>query len=190
MPGLPSFIIPCLWLLLVVVWLVGALRTKRVVRRQPVGGQLVQRVLALSGWCLLAWRATGVGPLGRRFVRPGPGAAWTGVVLTAAGVALAIWARFVLAGNWSFNPAVKESHELVVRGPYAVVRHPIYSGISLAVLGTAIAIGEVRGLVAFLLILIAWRIKWPVEERFMAEQFGDAYAAYRRRVRAILPGVW
>ncbi len=190
MPRTPWVFIPYLWLLLAIVWLVGALRTKRVVRRQPIGGQLLQRVLTLSTWCLLGFPATGVGPLGWRFLTPGSGVAWTGVGLTAAGVALAIWARVILGGNWSFNVTVKESHELVLRGPYAVVRHPIYSGLSLAVLGTALVVGEVRGLVALVLVLTAWRLKWPVEERFMIEQFGDQYRAYMRRVRAIMPGLW
>jgi protein-S-isoprenylcysteine O-methyltransferase Ste14 len=186
----PWILLRDLWIFIVVVWLVGALRTKPIARRQPLAFQLVHRTLALAGWVMLAWPATAVGPLGWRFVKPDPAVVWVGVALTAAGIALSVWARVTLAGNWSANVTVKEAHELVVRGPYALVRHPIYSGITLACVGTAVAIGEVRGLAAVALVLGAWRLKWAAEERLMTEQFGDQYRDYRRRVRAIVPGLW
>lgn len=70
------------------------------------------------------------------------------------------------------------------------MRHPIYAGFSLAALGTAITIGEVRGLIAVVLSVIAWRMKWGVEEVYMRERFGEKYAGYKRRVKAIVPGIW
>ncbi|OYV67223.1 MAG: hypothetical protein B7Z72_09980 [Gemmatimonadetes bacterium 21-71-4] len=61
---------------------------------------------------------------------------------------------------------------------------------SLAAVGTALAIGQLRGVVAVGLMLLAWRLKWPIEERFMIEEFGDRYLDYRKRVSAIIPGIW
>lgn len=186
----PWSVIRDLWLLILVVWLVGALRAKPAVRRQPLRQQLLQRALTITAWVLLLVPAMAVGPLGRRFVAPGAGVAWTGVAVTAIGIAIAFWARATLGGNWSANVTVKVSHQLVVHGPYAYVRHPIYSGLSLAIAGTALAVGEVRGVLALAVVLLAWRVKWPAEERFMVEQFGDGYRDYRRRVKALIPGVW
>lgn len=75
-------------------------------------------------------------------------------------------------------------------GPYAVVRHPIYAGLTLALLGTAVAFGEVRGLVAVALAVIGWRLKFRLEEAFMTEQFGSEYLGYKRRVKGLIPFVW
>ncbi len=186
----PASVLRDLWLLLFAVWVIGALRTKPTVRRQPLWQRLVQRALTITTWVLLLVPAMGVGPLGWRFVVQGPGVAWAGVAVTAVGLVIAFWARATLADNWSGNVTLKMSHELVLRGPYAYVRHPIYSGITLAVAGTALAVGEVRALLALGVILVAWRIKWPVEERFMVDQFGDGYRDYRRRVKALIPGIW
>ncbi|MDE3174128.1 MAG: isoprenylcysteine carboxylmethyltransferase family protein [Gemmatimonadota bacterium] len=186
----PGALLRDLWLIIVAVWLVGALFTKRTVRREPIGFTLVQRILAVSAYVLLLWSRIPIPWLHWRFVRQGPGWGYAGVAVTALGIGLAIWARLLLGGNWSANVTVKESHELIQTGPYRFVRHPIYSGVSLAVAGTALAMGEVRGVLALAFALAAWRVKWPVEEQFMIEQFGDRYLEYRQRVRAIIPGVW
>jgi len=186
----PGALLRNLWLALLLVWLAGALSTKRVVRRQPAAQRLAQVALGITALALLFVSSLNVGWLGWRFVKQGPGVEYAGVAITVAGMALAVWARVVLGRNWSGNVTVKADHELVQRGPYRLVRHPIYSGVTLALLGTAVSVGEVRALLAVLVVLLAWRIKWPVEERFMIEQFGDQYLQYRRRVKAIVPGLW
>jgi protein-S-isoprenylcysteine O-methyltransferase len=186
----PGSLIVDLWLLLLAVWLVGAIGAKRIARRQSAGSRVVQMLLVVSAYFLLFDSDTAIGWLGWRFTKQSAGSVWTGVALTAAGVALAIWARAVLGGNWSATVTVKNDHELVQRGPYRLVRHPIYSGFSLAAVGTALAIGQLRGVVAVALMLVSWRLKWPIEERFMTEEFGDRYRQYRQRVSAIIPGIW
>ena len=75
-------------------------------------------------------------------------------------------------------------------GPYAIVRHPIYSGFMLATLGTAITLGQVGGLVSLALIVISWGYKARLEESFMIEQFGAEYEEYRRHVHGLIPGIW
>ncbi len=186
----PGTLILSLWLLLLAVWLAGAFTAKRIARRQSAGSRAVQMLLVVSAYVLLFDSDTAIGWLGRRFAKPGVGTAWTGAALTAAGVAIAIWARAILGGNWSAAVTVKNDHEFVERGPYRLVRHPIYSGFSLAAVGTALAIGQLRGVVAVGLMLLGWRLKWPIEERFMVEEFGDRYREYRKRVRALIPGIW
>ncbi len=179
-----------LWTLILVVWLIGAFTSKHSVRRQGIGPRLVQLALLGSAVVLLSSRRFAVSWLAWRFAKPSAGLVWAGVAITAAGIGFALWARFTIGRNWSGDVTIKADHELVLHGPYRIVRHPIYSGITLALLGTAIAMGEVRGLLAVVLGIVAWRIKWPSEERFMLEEFGDRYADYRRRVSALIPGIW
>ena len=110
-----------------------------------------------------------------------------GAALTFAGIAFAIWARVWIAGNWSSDVTLKRNHELIVSGPYAFVRHPIYTGILLALTGTALAVGEWRGLLAVVLAGAAFWRKLGIEEAVMRRQFGEAYTGYAERVSALIP---
>ncbi|MBV9755552.1 MAG: isoprenylcysteine carboxylmethyltransferase family protein, partial [Alphaproteobacteria bacterium] len=89
--------------------------------------------------------------------------------------------------NWSAEATIKQGHELVRTGPYRWTRHPIYSGILLAFLGSAVALGEWRGLVALALITASFLHKLGIEERLMATRFPDAYARFRAEVPALVP---
>ena len=111
-------------------------------------------------------------------------------MITALGVAFALAARFFLGKNWSGWVTVKKGHQLIRSGPYAVVRHPIYSGVLLGILGTAIVVGEVRGLVAMAFAALGLGLKSFQEERFMEEEFGSEYRDYTRRVKAMIPLLW
>jgi protein-S-isoprenylcysteine O-methyltransferase Ste14 len=82
---------------------------------------------------------------------------------------------------------IKQGHELITTGPYAVVRHPIYTGILTGFLGMAIAISQVRGFLVFVLIFLAFWIKLRMEEQWMRSQFGEAYATYARQTAALVP---
>ncbi len=112
-----------------------------------------------------------------------------GFVLTVAGIALAIWARILLGTNWSGMVTLKEGHELIRKGPYAFVRHPIYSGLLLALLGTAIYMGRWEGFLGFAIAFATWFFKSRIEEKFMVDYFGDRYRGYRREVKALIPGL-
>ncbi len=112
------------------------------------------------------------------------------VVITLLGLSLAIWARVVLGGNWSGSVTFKEDHELIERGPYAFVRHPIYTAMVLMFLGTALASGALGGFVGLPIIFVSFWIKFRQEEALMIEHFGDRYRAYVKRVSAIVPFVF
>lgn len=111
-------------------------------------------------------------------------------VMHILGFGFAIWARLHLGRNWSLGVQLKEGHTLIRTGPYALVRHPIYTGLLLVVLGKAIGQGKVAGFVAFAILLIEWKRKSLFEERFMVENFGGEYERYRAEVRGLIPGVW
>jgi protein-S-isoprenylcysteine O-methyltransferase Ste14 len=114
---------------------------------------------------------------------------WTGLVITAMGIAFSVWARLWIGRNWSGTVTIKEQHELIQNGPYGLVRHPIYSGFLLAFLGTAITVGELHGLMGFPMVVLGWGLKARLEESFMTQQFGPAYLDYKRRVKSLVPFV-
>lgn len=179
-----------LWLSLAIVWLVGAITAKRTARTQSPGSRLLQLIPEVAAFFLLFGRDIWPRWLRWRFVpEQAVAPVWIGLALMVAGIAFAIWARLWIGRNWSGRVTIKEEHELIQNGPYAIVRHPIYSGILLAVLGTAWVHGEVRGLLALLLAALGWGFKLRTEEAFMAQQFGSAYLDYKRRVKALVPFV-
>ncbi len=190
MPFSPFQGIRVAWLLIGVIWLAAAFTNKQTARRQPVGSLIVHTLLLGLVFNLVFNDLFGRGVLGARFLSDSAAARWMGFVVTVAGIALAIWARFSLGRNWSGTVTVKHDHELVRYGPYSLVRHPIYSGLSLALLGTVLAIGEVRGLLALALLVFEFKRKSLMEERFMIEQFGSEYVEYRGEVKALIPFVW
>jgi protein-S-isoprenylcysteine O-methyltransferase Ste14 len=139
--------------------------------------------LVMSDYCR-------IGLLGERFLPDDAAVAWGGVVLLAAGLGFAGWARWHLGQYWNTRIAIQEDHQLVRTGPYALVRHPIYTGIILGMLGTATAVGERRGLLAVLLLLGIYLWKIPREESWLLRQLGAQYAQYRREVKAVIPFVF
>jgi protein-S-isoprenylcysteine O-methyltransferase Ste14 len=177
------------WAVLCLVWAVGLAFTRRTVRSQPWGARLFHSALVLLGFTLLMNARFHAGWLGERFVAPSQGAAVLGLALTMIGCLFAIWARITLGQNWSGRATVKAGHELITTGPYAVARHPIYTGLLTACGGTAIGYGEVRCLIGLVLIAAGFAVKIGQEERLMLETFPGAYTAYRQRVKALIPGV-
>jgi protein-S-isoprenylcysteine O-methyltransferase Ste14 len=177
------------WLLVGIYWLVTALRAKPVARRERLLTRVVHLAIMTVACVLLFSGSARVGVLGARPLPESAGSGWAGLGLTVAGCAFAVWARAWLGPNWSATVTRKQGHELVRSGPYAVVRHPIYAGLLLAILGTALALGEVRGLVALALAFVGWFTKARTEERFLVEEFGDRYLRYRREVKQLIPFV-
>jgi len=184
----PVRVVNALWIVLMTVWAVGALHASPAVRRQRMRSRLTYTLLLVAA-SLLMWRRP-FGPLRWRFVPHAELVGWIGVGVAVMGIALAIAARVFLGRHWSGAVTVKKDHELIRRGPYAVVRHPIYSGILLGLLGTAMVVGEVRVLIGVAVFAIGFRVKSLTEEQFMEEQFGGEYRDYKSRVKALIPWVW
>jgi protein-S-isoprenylcysteine O-methyltransferase Ste14 len=184
----PRLAIPALWTAWLVVWLAAAPFAKPARWREPVWARLLDRAPMLLCALLLIPDTRHLWPAAffDRFRGQGLLPPWFGATLVAAGLAFAVWARLHLGRNWSGRVAVKEDHALVTSGPYAIVRHPIYSGLLAALLGTALAIGEWRGLLAVVCALVGFLRRIGVEERRMAETFAE-YEAYRRTTPALFP---
>jgi protein-S-isoprenylcysteine O-methyltransferase Ste14 len=175
------------WMIFGLVWLVAALRTKRTLQRESIGSRLTYTIPVVAAFYILLGNDINWGWLQNRLYPGSIAIAATGVALTAAGIAVAIWARFYIGQNWSGTVTIKVGHQLIRTGPYAWVRHPIYSGILLASLGTALVRREPRGLIALALLWIAFSIKSRREEAFMRQTFGPEYDAYSNTTGALLP---
>ncbi|MGO9434039.1 MAG: methyltransferase family protein [Terracidiphilus sp.] len=181
------------WGALALVWLAGVAFTKRTVRTQPPGTRLFQLAVAALGFLLLSRHCRDWFPYEWLFVRFAPHTAAiadAALLLTVVGCGFAIWARLTLGRNWSGRVTVKADHELVTTGPYAVARHPIYTGLLLALVGTALAVGQWRGIVAVIVILMAFVLKMAQEEKMMMQTFPAEYPQYRQRVKALIPGIF
>jgi len=180
-------LVPSLWAIWLIYWVVAALRTKQIAREEDIRSRLSHHVPLILGAVLLGVPRIFGATLEQRYHPHTFGWFLAGAVLVAIGLAFSILARAWLGGNWSSMVTLKQDHELIRSGPYAIVRHPIYTGLLVALLGTAIVVGKWRALIGLALFVIAIVRKLTIEERFMSEQFGEAYARYREQVPALLP---
>ena len=178
------------WLILVLYWIVTSFRVKAVKERVgPRGLLVVLRLLVIGAlfYFLVNWSREGWGILGRRFLQNTLTVRVVGDVIVLAGLIVAIWARTVLGGNWSSSVTFKENHELIERGPYRLVRHPIYTGILTMTLGTAIVAGRVAAFLGLIFFFVIFWLKSLKEEHLLTKHFPEAYPAYKARTKALIP---
>ena len=184
-----AYLILGLWLLWMAIWLLSAGVTKKNVRRESLASRLSYTVpLWIAAWLLISrqlpWAA-----LNERFV---PLAEWPfvlGTALVVLGLAFAVWARVFLGRNWSAAVTLKQGHELIRSGPYRWVRNPIYTGILIAIAGSALARGQWGGVLAHVFAFASFWYKARIEERVLHDAFGAEYDAYRREVKSLIPFV-
>jgi len=120
---------------------------------------------------------------------PSPTLGWIAAAIVVLGICFAIWARLTLGKNWSPKPSMKERHELVTNGPYAYVRHPIYTGMLLAVFGTALT-GSYFAIMVLVLASVVFLSRIPREEKIMLDLFPNEYPSYQARTKRLIPLVW
>ena len=180
-------ILKWMWVAFAIHWLIEARGTRKTEVSESVwfrvlrlGILLITFVLLLSPWLRMGW-------LGRRFAPENAIGRGVGLTLTVAGLLLGIWARRTLGAYWSDRVALKVDHQLIRGGPYAHLRHPIYSGVLLAVAGTALAIAEWRGVVALVLLGANYVVKAKREDRILAARFGENFAEYKRQAGFLTP---
>jgi protein-S-isoprenylcysteine O-methyltransferase Ste14 len=125
-----------------------------------------------------------------RIIPDSPLAGITGIVLTLAGLGFSAWARLQLGKYWSSMVMIKVGHRIIKTGPYRIVRNPMYTGLFIAYVGAAIAIGELLAFAALGIGIAAVWIKIKAEEEILLEKFGEEYLQYKREVRAaIIPWI-
>ena len=182
-------VVTLIWLALTVYYAITADSTKQSVRKEPGAARIFHTLLMGAVFGLLFSHDLRVGRLGVRLMT-WEKADYVGLALVIVGAALAIWARRTLGPNWSAIVRVQEEHEVVHRGPYRLLRHPIYTGGLTAMLGTAIVEGEVGCFIAVVLACVTWWLKARMEEEFLAQHFGDDYRQYQQHTWQFIPFVF
>ena len=184
----PDVVLPAVWAAWWLSWLAAAAWSDRPVTRPPRRRQIVYRLMAMAGVVLL------FGPYRHEFRselilwRTPIAVSWILVAIACAGLAFTWWARIHLGRLWSTSVTRKADHRIVDTGPYGIVRHPIYTGISLAAFATAVMRGTAAGWAGAAVMTLGWYVKARLEESFLREQLGaEAYGAYARRVPMPVP---
>jgi protein-S-isoprenylcysteine O-methyltransferase Ste14 len=181
---------PVVWIVFLVYWQVKAANTKTTRRLEPALSRILRVLVFTIVIILLSTTWIPLPLLYRQLWPVGLWPFWLGAAVTIAGILFAVWAREHLGRNWSRSVTIKEDHELITTGPYAVVRHPIYTGILAGFLGMAIAVSQVRGVVASILIFFVLWAKFRMEEQWMRSQFGETYAEYAHQTAALVPYIF
>ena len=188
------------WVIFLLVWAISAFNVKPDVREargriwRPFWLAALVGAISLGVVAVRAAKGTahvthfGL-PFAHGIFRESTGRGWAAAALSVLGVSIAVWARAHLGRNWSAQPAVKVHHELVTTGPYAYVRHPIYTGLTLMALGNALT-GSIRGICVFLVAGLLFVSRIGREERIMLNLFPEAYPAYQVRTKKLIPWVW
>jgi protein-S-isoprenylcysteine O-methyltransferase Ste14 len=187
-PLLYRHLILWVWTAWALYWLTAAVGNKATLRGEPLSSRLAYALPLILGGVLLGWpQLPGAALLDLRLWPRLPLTYGAGLALLLGGLAFAVWARVQLGRNWSGAVTVKQGHELIRSGPYRHVRHPIYTGILAAVLGTAICSGTVRAALGLTIIAIALTRKLRREEALLRELFPDQYPQYCAEVPALVP---
>jgi protein-S-isoprenylcysteine O-methyltransferase Ste14 len=177
------------WLVFLVYWIVAAFRVNKMRSPEPPARRIIFILLIVISLILFNGDPRYFGPLNMRFVHRGFWVASTGALLTVLGIAFAIWARNHIGRFWSGSVAIREDHQLIRSGPYSRIRHPIYTGILVALAGTTLAVGNYRALLAFVLVLVSLIYKARLEEALLTREFGPAFDDHRRHTGFFLPRV-
>ena len=171
------------WAAFWIYWLVAAFSAKRGHVRWSRELR-IRALVALGAVVLIRLGAFRDGDL-----NSDPWRAGIGLLLFALGLGFAIWARSEIGRNWGTPMSQKDEPELVMSGPYSLVRHPIYSGILVAGVGTAVALSWL-GIIAVALAAMYFAYSATVEERYLTEQFPDTYPRYRRSTKMLVPFIF
>lgn len=179
-----------LWLAFYIFWIGWAVTSKKTAHYNRQGFGIVIRIgIILSIFLFIRLQRSGVLPVARNIFRGYPVIETTGMAVCVLGFALAIWARIYLGRNWGIPMSLKEEPELVTSGPYHVIRHPIYTGILLAALGTIFSIGIV-GVAPFIFFCIYFIYSTYQEDKLMASQFPQTYPAYKEHTKRLIPFIF
>ena len=187
-PMTPQFAINYLWIIWAASWLIAAFWSDRSAKRPGLRAELLYRVVTFAGVALL------FGVFTRSYRGPwrlwyfDSGINWVLCAICALGFAFCWWARLHLGRLWSGWVSKKEGHRIIDTGPYAIVRHPIYTGIILSAFATAAMKGTAFALLGAAVMTLGFWIKARLEERFLRSELGaQSYDAYRRRVPMLVP---
>ena len=184
----PEVAIRIIWFVWWVSWLAAAAWSDRAVKRPPRRSQIVYRLLAAGGAILLFGLYQHDIRAERLLWQSPISFSWLTAAIVCLGLLFTWWARIHLGRLWSSSVGRKADHRVVDTGPYAIVRHPIYTGISVASFATAAMRGTALAWLGAGVMTLGWYVKARMEEEFLREELGaEAYGAYERRVPMLVP---
>jgi protein-S-isoprenylcysteine O-methyltransferase Ste14 len=183
----PATAVTALWTLWVLAWLVAAPATAPSLLRQAASSRLAHAIPTSAGAALLLVPVRHPAILADPLFEVTRGTAWLGVAVVAAGVGFAGWARIALGRFWSIAVTLKAEHRLIRTGPYSWVRHPIYTGLLVALGSSAVLRGTAIAFAGLVLLLLGFLLKIRQEERLLLEHFGASYEVYQTEVPALIP---
>ncbi|HVY69240.1 MAG TPA: isoprenylcysteine carboxylmethyltransferase family protein [Verrucomicrobiae bacterium] len=187
MPLLRHWLIPALWGVWGAYWWLASRKTTQTRSAEAPATRLVHLMLIYAAFGLMLAPGLRNSPLGGRWLPDTAAVFWIGAGIVTAGLGFAAWARVHLGQYWSGTITLKAGHRLIRTGPYALARHPIYTGFVTGIAGTAVALGEWRGLLGAAFVITAYLRKIRIEERWLTTEFGEEYARYQREVKALVP---
>lgn len=174
-----------LWNAMLIVWLVLWFGMKRAKKRETPFERLQHVIpVLLAFWLVFDNNLT---VLNARIFPENPVVLWIGLALTALGIGICIWARLSLGANWSGIVTLKQDHELVRKGLYRWIRHPIYTGILVGFIGTAMIKDHARAWVGFAVLLASFYFKARREENFLRQEFGEGFEEHLKHTGMFLP---
>jgi protein-S-isoprenylcysteine O-methyltransferase Ste14 len=175
------------WFLFAVFWLILRKRVNKNIYEQTAE----QKLLAIANFtfyfALLYWPLF-FAPERHTFQSDASGV--IGLIICIVGVLLSVWSRLIAGKDWSSRLAIKETYNLITKGPYNIVRHPVYTGFILGLLGSAIAIGHLSGFIALGIMLSGLIAKIGQEEKVLSSRFPDDYESYQTRSKKLIPFIW
>jgi len=175
------------WAIWALGWLAMAFFSKSTKRRESPGQRLQHVIPAMLGFFLIFRENFGAVWLARTIFPDNPALMFVGAALTFLGLLFSVWARLALGSNWSGTVTIKANHQLIRRGPYRFIRHPIYTGMLTALLATAITQRLLSGLVGFAVVFFALYRKAIREESFLSQEFGEAFVEHQQHTGMFLP---
>lgn len=176
-----------IWFVWCIVWLLMAAWSKPSKRTEFPWQRLEHIIPMIIGFLLIYNHYFAWSFLADHIVPENNGVSAAGLLLTTGGLIFAVWARIALGANWSGTVTIKSGHNLIRRGPYKWIRHPIYTGLLISVVGTVLLQGEVRSFLGFAIILFALYRKARREEKFLSEEFGEGFVEHAKHTGMFLP---
>ncbi len=178
------------WVLTGIYWIIAAQNIKHATQKEEIGFRVFYMIFWVVPFAFTFFRILLIDWLYTRIL-PEKSVieiiAFIGILFS---LGFMIWSRVVLGKNWSGRIAVKDDHQLITSGPYTIVRHPMYTGFIFAFLFSAILLGEVRGVISFVILLIGILMKLQKEERIVRNVFGTKYDDYAKRVKKLIPFIY
>ena len=185
---IPQLLTIVAWSAFVLSWVGAAFWADRAEKRPARREALLYRTVTVAGVVLLVAGGEQFSRGVDRLWSFEPVADYALVLVVLSGLAFTWWARLYLGRLWSSSVTKKADHRVVDTGPYAIVRHPIYTGIILACAATAAQLGTALAVAGVLVLSVGFWIKGRLEERFLRGQLGEgAYDAYRQKVPMLVP---